>query len=68
MPAPLEISEEKGADHILYTLRKEKADYLFPLVMRWLIRLAGVLPKAVVNRILEREVPPLEGGPAGRPR
>ena len=68
MPAPLEISEEKGADHILYALRKEKEDYLFPLVMRWLIRLAGVLPKAVVNRILEREVPPLEGGLAGRPR
>ena len=60
MPAPLEISEEKGADHILYALRKEKADYLFPWVMRWLIRLACVLPKPVVNRILEREVPPLD--------
>ena len=61
MPAPLEISEEKGADHILYALRKEKADYLFPFLMRWLIRLALVLPKPVVNRILEREVPPLHG-------
>jgi NADP-dependent 3-hydroxy acid dehydrogenase YdfG len=63
MPAPLEISEEKGADHILYALRKEKSDYLFPLVMRWLIRLARVLPKPVVNRILAREVPPLEESP-----
>ena len=59
MPAPLEISEEKAADHILYALRKEKADYLFPPVMRWLIRLARVLPKPVVNRILLREVPSL---------
>ncbi len=59
MPAPLEISAEKAAAHILYALRKEKADYLFPPVMRWLIRLAGVLPKPVVNRILAREVPPL---------
>jgi len=59
MPAPLEISEEKAANHILYALRREKADYLFPMVMRWLIRLARVLPKPVVNRILAREVPPL---------
>jgi len=61
MPAPLEISEEKAVDHILYALRKEKADYLFPLVMRWLIRLALVLPKPVLNWILKREVPPLAG-------
>jgi len=57
MPAPLEISEEAAADHILYALRKEKADYLFPMLMRWLIRLAAVLPKPVVNWILSREVP-----------
>jgi len=63
MPAPLEISEEKAADHILYALRRERADYLFPLVMRWLIRLARVLPKRAVNRILQREVPPLDEGP-----
>ena len=61
MPAPLEISEEKAADHILYALRKEKPDYLFPPVMRWLIRLALVLPKPVLNWLLKREVPPLGG-------
>jgi short-subunit dehydrogenase len=49
MPASLEISEEKGADNIVYALRKEKTDHLFPLVMRWLIRLALVLPKPVLN-------------------
>jgi NADP-dependent 3-hydroxy acid dehydrogenase YdfG len=56
MPAPLEISEEKAADYIMYALRKEKSDYLFPVLMRWLIRLALILPKPVVNRILEREL------------
>ncbi len=60
MPAPMEISEDQAADHILYALRKEKSDYLFPFSMRWLIRLARVLPKPVVNRILARELPPLD--------
>jgi len=64
MPAPLEISEEKAADHILHALRKEKSDYLFPLSMRWLIRLARILPKPILNRILARELPPL-GTPVG---
>lgn len=61
MPAPLEISEEAAADHILYALRRERPDYLFPPLMRWLIRLAGVLPKPVVNWILRRDVPPQKG-------
>jgi NADP-dependent 3-hydroxy acid dehydrogenase YdfG len=62
MPAPLEISEEVAADHILHALRKEKSDYLFPLPMRWLIRLARILPKPIMNRILARELPPLDMG------
>ena len=60
MPAPLEISEDKCADFILYALRKEKADYLFPLNMRLILRLALMLPKSLQNRILKGEVPPLE--------
>jgi len=44
MPAPLAILEENAADHILYALRKEKADDLSPWVMRWLIRLVGCSP------------------------
>jgi len=59
MPTMFEISEEEGADHILYALRKEKTDYLFPAVMRWLIRLARVLPKRLLNWIQRRDVPPL---------
>lgn len=60
MPAPLEISEEKCADYILYALRKEKTDYLFPLTMRLLIYLALVLPKSLLNKILKTEVPPIK--------
>jgi len=59
MKAPLELSEEKGADHILYAIEKDKANYLFPFVMRWLIRLARVLPQRLLNAILKRGVPTL---------
>jgi NADP-dependent 3-hydroxy acid dehydrogenase YdfG/predicted MFS family arabinose efflux permease len=59
MPAPLEISEDRAVDHILFALRHERSDYLFPFTMRWLTRLALVLPKALTNRILANEIPPL---------
>jgi len=54
MPAPLEISVEKAVDHIMYALRNEKADYLFPFTMRWLIRLVNFLPKPVTLWILSK--------------
>lgn len=57
MDAPLEISEDQAADHILFALRRQKDNYMFPLVMRWLIRLALLLPQPVVNFILKRDVP-----------
>lgn len=60
MPAPFEISEERAVDHMLYALRRERSDYMFPLVMRWLIRLALVLPKPVTNRLLKQGQP--DGG------
>lgn len=59
MPAPLEISEAKAVDHIMHALLREREDYLFPFTLRWLVRLALVLPKSVVNRILRNDVPPL---------
>lgn len=59
MPAPLEISAEKAVDHILYALRHEKADYLFPFAMRWLIRLAHILPKPITLWILGKSMPEL---------
>jgi len=55
---PNEISIEQAAEHIIYALRKEKANYLFPLKMRWLIRLALLLPQPVLNWFLKRYVPP----------
>jgi NADP-dependent 3-hydroxy acid dehydrogenase YdfG len=59
MPAPLEISEAQAVDHILFALRKQRSDYLFPWSLRWLVRLAGVLPKSWTNWILHFEVPPV---------
>jgi NAD(P)-dependent dehydrogenase (short-subunit alcohol dehydrogenase family) len=59
MPAPLEISEESAVDHIVFALRHERSDYLFPWTLRWLIRLAAVLPKPITNWILHFEVPSL---------
>jgi NADP-dependent 3-hydroxy acid dehydrogenase YdfG len=60
MPAPLEISEEKCADYILYALRKELNDYLFPLNMRLILNIGLRLPKTMVNKLLQKEVPPLK--------
>ncbi|MUZ75571.1 SDR family NAD(P)-dependent oxidoreductase [Agrobacterium vitis] len=59
MPAPLEISADKAVDHILYALRHEKADYLFPFTLRWLIRLAHILPKPLTLWILGKSMPDL---------
>lgn len=59
MPAPLEMSEEKAVDHLLRAIRSGRMDYAFPWPMAALVRLANVLPKALVVRILRRDVPPL---------
>ena len=48
---------QEAAEHIIYALRKEKTNYLFPLKMRWLIRLTLLLPQPVLNRFLKRDVP-----------
>lgn len=71
MPAPLEISEERAVAHMLYALRRQRPDYLFPVSLRWLIRLALVLPKGITNRILRGEMPPmpdLASGPRAPPK
>ena len=49
IPAPLEITEQAAAKYIIYAMEKEKRDFLFPSSMRWLIRLARILPKPVVG-------------------
>lgn len=54
IPAPLEITQEAAAKQIIYAMEKEKRDYLFPFPMRWLIRLARVLPKPIVGYITSK--------------
>ena len=54
IPAPFEISEYSAARHIIHAMEKEKQDYLFPLALRWLIRLARVLPKRLVAAITKK--------------
>lgn len=57
MPAPLEISEAVAVDHMLYAMRSRRWDYLFPWPMRWVIRLARVLPKSLTLWVLRKELP-----------
>lgn len=54
IPAPMEISEERAAQYIIHAMQKEKMDYLFPAVMRWLMRLEHILPKPIVNALSKR--------------
>jgi len=60
MPAPGEISEEKAGEHILYAMRKEKLDYIFPLAHRWQIRLATLLPMSILSKLMLGDVPPID--------
>lgn len=59
MPAPLELSEQVAVEHMLRALHRRPMDYLFPFSMRWLVRLALLLPKGLVMRVLRSEVPTL---------
>jgi NAD(P)-dependent dehydrogenase (short-subunit alcohol dehydrogenase family) len=68
MPAPLELSEARAVEHLVHALRREPMDYLFPLSMRWLVRLSLWLPKWLVTRILRGDVPPLPAERVGAPR
>ncbi|MDG5975555.1 short-chain dehydrogenase/reductase SDR [Hydrogenophaga taeniospiralis CCUG 15921] len=67
MPAPLALSEVQAVDHIVHALRREPLDYLFPFTMRWLVRLALLLPKRLTTRILRHELPPVTAPAAGAP-
>lgn len=67
MPAPLALSEVQAVDHIVHALRREPLDYLFPFSMRWLVRLAQLLPKRLTTRILRHELPPVTAPAAGAP-
>jgi len=62
MPAPLEMSEDRAVDHLMHAIGREPMDYCFPWQTSWLVKLANVLPKWLVVRILRRDVPPLPVG------
>jgi len=57
IPAPFEISEDTAARHIIRGMERERADVLFPFALRWLIRLARILPKPVVGRVVSQATP-----------
>lgn len=57
VPAPFEIPEDKAAKYIVYAMEREKTDYLFPFVLRWLIRVARILPKKFLTSILKTQIP-----------
>ena len=57
IPAPFEMSEQEAVGHMISAIEREKRDYLFPFSLRWLIRLARVLPKPVTGFILGKSVP-----------
>ncbi|MDP9900856.1 SDR family NAD(P)-dependent oxidoreductase [Variovorax ginsengisoli] len=63
MPAPLQMSEDRAVDHLLRALRGRYMDYAFPWPMAALVRLANMLPKRLVVRILRRDVPKLSSEP-----
>ena len=57
IPAPMEISEQQAADHMIRGMESGKSDYLFPATTKWLIRLALVLPKKVTGWLLLKATP-----------
>lgn len=57
IPAPFAISETRAAEHMIYAIEKGRQDYLFPFPLRWLIRLARILPKPLVGMLLKSEIP-----------
>lgn len=57
IPAPMEISEQTAADHMIKGMESGKTDYLFPATTKWLIRLALVLPKPVTGWLLLKSIP-----------
>ena len=57
IPAPFEMTEKEAVNHMIHAIEKEKNDYLFPFPLRWLIRLARVLPKPLTGWLLSKSIP-----------
>ena len=54
---PLALSEEHAAKHMIRAMEKGSPDYMFPWVYKMLIKLAAILPKRLLGRILLVELP-----------
>jgi short-subunit dehydrogenase len=56
-PMPLALSEDQAANHMIRAMERGSADYMFPWVYKMLIKLAGILPKRLLGRILLIDLP-----------
>ncbi len=56
MSLPLSISEERAAEHMIRGIEREQANYLFPALSGWLVRLAQLLPHRVRSWIVTKMV------------
>ena len=56
-PMPLALSEEQAVRHMIRAIERGSADYMFPWVYKLLIKLAGILPKRLLGRILLFDLP-----------
>lgn len=57
IPAPMEISEQQAANHMIKGMERGRSDYLFPASTKWLIRLALLLPKRLTGWLLLKAIP-----------
>ena len=56
-PMPMALSEEQCARQMIRAMEKGSADYLFPWVYKMLIKLARILPKRLLAKILVVDLP-----------
>jgi len=56
-PMPMALSEQRAATEMIRAMEKGCADYMFPWVYKMLIKLAGILPKRLLGRILLTDLP-----------
>lgn len=56
-PMPLALSEQQAVRHMIRGMETGASDYMFPWVYKLLIRLARILPKRLLDRILLIDLP-----------
>lgn len=56
-PMPMALSEEQAAKQMVRAMQKGSRDYMFPWVYKMLIKLARILPKGLLGKILLVDLP-----------